>query len=86
MEQAPGPRPYQRAYVDGGWIVRLPPRGWRKFVPRWHPRSWLGMAVANRLFEWYSMFSTRVLKRQMIWIPPRGDAPPEAPPHRGVSL
>jgi hypothetical protein len=28
------------------------------------------MAVSNRLTEWYWIFSTRVLKREMLWRPP----------------
>jgi len=49
---------------QSGPIRRVTPRsGWRTHLPRWRPRSWLGMAIVNRLSEWCSFLAHRVLRR-----------------------
>ena len=43
-------------------LVRVPKTGWRRRIPVWHPKSWLGMALINRLCEWHWFISYHLHK------------------------
>jgi len=52
----------------------------------WRPKSWLGMAVSNRLYEWRWFISDRVhrmLGREMTW-PPHKIREPHDPTSDGT--
>jgi len=61
--------------VSSYGLVSRPPTGWRARVPRWRPKSWLTMAIANRLYEWrswiwHNLFGQASRHRKgTIWIP-----------------
>jgi len=51
-------------------MIRPPLPRWRRSVPIWRPKSWLGMAVANRIHEWRAFASSRVRRlfgRDVVW-------------------
>jgi hypothetical protein len=42
-------------------MVRPPDTWWRRnYLPTWRPKSWLGMAISNRLYEWHWTVSHKV--------------------------
>src|ERR1700722_14865805 len=45
-----------------GPVHRSPSSTWSRYVPRWRPRTRLGLAIRNRLYEWSSVLNHRILR------------------------
>lgn len=80
-KESGGPGPNRRVY---GALCREAPTGWRARMPRWRPKIWLGMAIANRLHEWRWIINHRILRRPDRW--PKGTfVVPREPPQDAVN-
>lgn len=63
-------------------MYRGPTLRWRRRIPVWRPKSWLGMAVRNRLHEWHWFVSFNLHKwarRDFTWPPHTIFVPVERP-------